>query len=324
VRLVGSFRLSRRGVAGDGGRALRAALGKYVPPEAKTHLYEVADKFGNVRINRIAFASTQDPQAKTEARFYLRVTGKWDRERVLSAIREKHADVKLEQPEGGRGRVTLVHFPATERGPGLAIVGSTDLLVGVFERRGPRVDNEEIVTQMLLIRAGREKSVLEGSLAKDLKVVVARSGGFVVGRLPPDLRANLTQGKGAFRALPEAFFLKVRQAKGLTQIRLEADLGSAAEARRFAEDVARMKGKMRGGLDKIPEEVRRKLPPGGAVALRKMVASLDARATGKMVRGGVDVSPEAARVMVELGGLYFTLRQPPEPEPKPARVEPAK
>ena len=322
VRLVGAVRLER-GAVGDGGKAVRDLLNKVMPPRDREKLYDLAGKVGNARIERLSFAYSLDPQAKAQARFYVRLTGTANRQRLLSAIRDAVPDVKLEEPKGGPGgKVTLVHFPATASGPGLALVGDRDLLLGFFERGGPQVDHEQVVTQMLAIRAGKEKSVLDGPLAKSLKTVAARDAAFVVGGLPPEVRADLTRGPNAFRVVPDSFFLKAERGKGGLKLRLEAAMGSAKEAKLFVEDVGRMKRTGLEGLRKLPDEARRLLSAGGVEPLAKALESVNVRADGDTVRGGMDVSPEAVRVLIVLTGTPRAMRaRPPEPEAVPTRPE---
>jgi hypothetical protein len=315
VGLVGEVRLGSGEREGDGGKALRETLGKIVPQPARKEIYKVVDKVGNVRLDRVSFAYTLDPQARAQARFYVRLTGKADRQRLLNVIRGAVPDVKFEepdQPKGGRdGRVTLIHFPTTDIGPGLVLVGDTDLLVGAFERGGPQVDHEEVVGHMLAVRAGKSKGVMDGPLAKSLKTVEAADDGFVVGKLPPEVRAALTRGPDAFRALPDDFFLKIERRKAGLKLRLNATTSDAGQAAMFVEDVNRLRKKGLEGLKNAPDEVRQRLGTKGVADLTKLLEGIEVRAKGSAVQGAMAVPPGAVRVLLLLGSGRATWEAPP-------------
>jgi hypothetical protein len=322
VRLAGALELSAAEDLGTHSKALEGMLSHFLPPKEWALLADVAEKIGNVRIDRLAFADAVDQRAPLQAKFYLRLTGQVNHKRLLEYLRDHAPTVKLEDRKPAKGPPVTLILPSPRRdAPGILLVGNTDLLVGVFEKGGPLVDHVEVAEQMLAVRSGKEKSALAGKLAKSLQKVPERAAGFLVGDLPPEVRTNLTRGPDSLHALPSLMLATLQRAKGGLEVQWEGDFPDAKQAATFAEDVTKLRQKALTGLQHLAGLEKTKGPGHLVQTLEGMKVEAD----GATVQGRLEVSRGAAADLVRLF-LDEPRRQPAQPsrpEAAPTRKSPA-
>ena len=210
VTLAGALDLRGAGNADPAKDAIKDIL-KVMPEREKIQMYNVIEKMGNIRIERIAFAYT-DGHEKRNSKFYFRFTGKGSQEGMLEFFNAI---------DGGRGRrqsreikddkgmpITLLEEP-NDHAPVLMLVGNTDLVMVVQERvyvkpaKGQpapeQPKGEDLVQHVLDARSKKKPNAAAGKLKDSLAKVPDKAVGLLVGDIPEDLKREFTR---AFDAAP--------------------------------------------------------------------------------------------------------------------------
>ncbi len=297
-RIVGGidFRPPKGGAEDD---APYRSLFAVVPAQGRKEAYDLADAIGNLRLDRVSIAIV--PHADdSKTRQYVRLTGLGSHKHLAAYFRKKGGPAKVESLEAGTGPpLTLI-----EPGSGaalVALVGDTDVLLA--GHMGPstgedRAGLRRIMQEALLARAGKKASALKGPRAARLASSPAQATALFLADVPERWRAGLTGPPGPFRAFPQRLDLSaVRTARGL-EVRLRAVAVSAAEARAFADSVAKLTASASEGLSRAAPLAR--MPPGTVEKLRAALAGVQVQAEDALLRGRAVVSPEVGRALVNL------------------------
>jgi hypothetical protein len=321
--IVAAFDLRTGGPpAPEASKAIRQLFSQLLMlPQMREQVYTVAEKLGNVRLDRFSLAFAPGPPEGGKGRIYLRFTGKGDPQRLVGLFKDLIPGAEVKEQKGFRGqRVTVLSNPKDP--PAFAVVGDSDLIVAGPE--GHPGNSLEMLEEVLAVRAGREKNALAGPLADSLKKVSARANGVVVGELPEGVRREFTRGPEGLRVFPKKVIAELVHHKGGNlQARLvEGTFDSADEAKTFTEDVARLKAK---GLETL-KGLQQKPPPGlpvdakGLGQLAKVLESLQAEAREATAHGSVTFSAEAVKTLILSAGvarMFGGGAAPPPPPPPP-------
>jgi hypothetical protein len=308
---------------GDYGNEIRRFLTRVVlPPRNWNQVFDAVEMTGNARIDRISLAYAANGKSKEKDRFYVRITGKGDHQRIVAALKTGN-DKGLTWKEDKDARGTPITTVYGEHDPAFALLGDTDLLLGTSVGGGGGGENFKVIQQLLAVRAGKEKSVLKGALQDRQPRLSPETVGLLVGDLPGELRVLFQRAK---LPAPKSIRLEVLRAQDSVDVRFQATLENAEKARRFAESLLALR---KTGLDSVrrtQQEIKDNSPlPRGAVgSLRKALESLQLQPDGAGVKGAISVPTEAllAPLWLQFGTLGVGADPPgpqvPEPEKKEA------
>jgi hypothetical protein len=183
----------------------------------------------------------------------------------------------------------------------MALVGDTDVLFA--GQMGPtlgenRASLRRIMEDALLARAGKKASAVKGPLAARLTNSPAEATALFIADVPERWRAALTGTESPFRAVPQRLDLSaVRTARGL-EVRLRAAAVSAAEARAFADSVAKLTATASDALSRVAPLPR--MGAGSVEKVRAALAGVQVQAEDALLRGRALVSPGVGRALATL------------------------
>jgi len=271
---------------------LRSIL-KSMPQEFKHEAYAVVDALGNIRLDRVALGLELEGRGGEPSRIYVRFTGAADRKRLTEFITQKLKEAKVEEIKDLKADpITLIDSPGNP--PSFALIGETDLLLCGYS---PDQDakHQDLVKQMLDIRAGKKEGVLSGPLADLLKKIPDKANATALGELPDALRDMMLKGGGPITALPSRFVISQTRDKGIV-MRGQATFKDEDQAKVFAGDLERLKAQ---GLEllKAPPPGFPPLPEGATDQLRKTLEGAKIEAKKDTVTGSLEVSPEVVKAL---------------------------
>jgi hypothetical protein len=307
---------------GDQGNELRRLLMKLQGrPRDVNRLFDDIEAIGNVRIDRIGFAYAADAQNKQKDRFYVRITGKGDLQRLVAALKTSNGErATWKEEKDAKGmRITTIEEGNSPAG---AFIGDTDILlagyvVGRADGKDP-ANHLDVIHRFLAVRAGKEKSVLKGALQDRLPKLAPETVGLLVGDLP-DVLGTEVFTKAKLRA-PKSVRVEALRAKGSMHIRFQAKLENSEEAKSFVESLVGLRPAGRDALKKL-EEMKNATPVlhSTVAALRKTLESVHLQADGNGIKGTVSVPAEAllAPLWLQLGTSAGASQAEPEPPPPP-------
>jgi hypothetical protein len=299
-RIIGGidFRHPKAGAGPEGDAPYRSLLAA-LPAQGRKEIYDFADAVGNFRLDRISFAVVPDADDR-KTRQYVRMTGLVSHKHLAAYFRKMGGRTKVEALEGGTGPPLTLIEPGSG-GALMALVGDTDILLA--GHMGPTLGEDRaglrrIMQEALLARAGKKASAVKGPLAARLASSPAQATALLLADLPERWRADMAHTGGPFRAVPRRLDLSaVRTARGL-EVRLRAAAVTAAEARAFADSVAKLTASASDALSRGPLLPR--MGAGTVEKVRAALAGVQVQAEGALLRGRAFVSPEVGRALATL------------------------
>ncbi len=139
---------------------------------------ELAPSTGNIRLERLALGYQKALPGGDDA-CWLRLTGVWQREWLLHALRERAAPGTFAERVGPQGEAIAVCRTKDDRA--LALVGETDLILalGSYPERASAA-----LEQVLAVRAGHAPGLEKGALATQLRKMPETADALLVGETP--------------------------------------------------------------------------------------------------------------------------------------------
>jgi hypothetical protein len=311
--------LPREEAAGDPGARFRELLTRRVRPRSFDEFFTLAERVGNVRVDRIGIAAAQEDKAGARSWVYVRVTGKWDRERLVAVFETGIEKIGL--PAGvAATRTAAKGTPVTTlQGPlGLALVGDTDLLV-VF--RGDDTEfktDQKALRHILAVRAGTETSLLEGALLPRLPDISRETVALFVGDFGAAVRAA---GERFQLPTPKSVRLVAVRSGGGISVRLQAGLANADEADTYVDVALAQRKTKLGELEDLEFQFKayRTLPREGFASIRKSLERAQLRSDGAVVKGAVAISSEGSRILFWLMMRLTLGGEDPPPADEPGQ-----
>jgi hypothetical protein len=255
--LAGAFNLRAGADDADGKDPVKELL-KIIPERDRVQMYDVLEKVGNVRLERIAF-SYSEGNGMRDGRFILRVTGKASQDGMIELFNAL--------PGGGRMTakkiktdddtpVMLLQEP-DPRGPVVMLVGSTDLLIVAAEdRNNAAAKREALVLGILEARVKKKDTAATGKLKARLAKLPEKSVGFLVGELPAEMKQALNR---EFDALPNSVFAHVERTKQGLQVQGEGVMANAEDAGKLVQKIGALR---KEAIMEIQQAMQQPLPPG--------------------------------------------------------------
>ncbi len=305
---------------------LQGLVTKYLRRGNMNQVFEVAEKLGNVRLDRFSMAMAPDPQGgadgRPNARIYARITGKLDHRRLVRIISEE-GKMGIVRQETGPDRELITTLRNGDQPPAIALVGDTEVLIAgpMNERGGP--DSMALLREMLEVRAGKQRGVTSGPLAERMKKANPQTFILLAGDITKDLGfgpiggAPGVDGKGT---LPKAVVAEtIRKATGV-EVLLEAVMENADDAQRLADEARKA---IRDAIEDAKRELQRKpdVPKEVVELVTKTMESIKTSAKGTSLSFSVHISNDVMKAVPDLlekigaipGGPRPELPAPPPP-----------
>lgn len=217
--LVGAVDARRSRGFGPPAELLDPNFLRLIPPKERdqilTKVFEVLDKIGNIRLERIAVCFV-DGDRDTQ-RVFLRATGKFDRKRLAAVLETTGAVVT--NTKVGEVPLTRIAPPQGTVGTFLfGLLGDDEAVALIATKR----DTGDVLQELLDVRAGKKKKVAEGNLKASLAQLPPKAFGFVVGDMPSDWRGDM---------IPEKVRATLSRAFRATDVQADLTMGNAEAAK---------------------------------------------------------------------------------------------
>ncbi|HKB42340.1 MAG TPA: hypothetical protein VKD72_38290, partial [Gemmataceae bacterium] len=282
----------------------------------REELYRTAEAIGNVRLDCVTVGAAVDENGDS-VRIAVRLSGAGDRKRIADFLVATAPGVAVKQEKGPKGEpITLLE--GTKKGmPALALIGDSDVVLVVQADKG----NTEALRQVLEVRAGKQKGVPDGKLAR-LTLQAPRNARTVVA-----YELSEKTLKKAFRhieplpAAPRDLLVYVTKGDpsdatkaGKLAIHFRGRMKDAEEAKVFAEAAGKLKQEGLKALDNVPPQ--EKVPQAVIKAMKDTLSALKVEASRGSVNGELTIANESALVEV----LRWTMERRIEPPAPPERL----
>ncbi|MBM4071313.1 MAG: hypothetical protein FJ271_20600 [Planctomycetes bacterium] len=135
-----------------------APLFAVIPKEAKTHMFDMIDKLGNIRVDRLVFGFRELPNQEFE--YFVRATGKLNPKWMADLVRA--AQVKIEERAATTGPIYRIIRPLAPNGkaPAMALVGDSEFLLAGADSAAPRQPGAVMAEAVLVHGAGNRDIAL--------------------------------------------------------------------------------------------------------------------------------------------------------------------
>jgi hypothetical protein len=288
-------------------------------PRDWDEIFKAVEMVGNVRIDRFSFAYAADGKQKEKDRFYVRITGKADHQRLVAGLKQVETDLTWKESKDTSG--TPITTAQAKRDGAAAFIGDTDLLVGSFADGQTQNDPLEVLQQFLAVRTGKEKSVLKGALQGRLPKLSQETVGVLVGDLSEDLRREFFKSN-SFPA-PRSICAELLRTKDGISLPFQTVLGNAEEAKQFVEAIREFQKTLLDQLKKTQKQTKDATMQTRRVfdSVQKAIESLQLQVDGAAVKGTISVPIDAVLAVF----LLRAHREPAVHEVLPLQVvEPSK
>jgi hypothetical protein len=226
----------------------------------------------------------------------------------------------VKQEKGPKGEpITRIDGGGQRGGPAIALIGDSDVVFSLPKKNAPA----DVVGQVLAVRAGKEKGVPDGKLARLTKEAPRNSRTVVAYELPEKVLAKAFRGIQPLPAAPRDLLAYVTKGDptdatkaGKVSIHLRGRMKDADEAKAFADAAGKLKQDGLKELDNVPPQA--KVPPAIIKTMKDTLSALKIEADRGNVKVELTIANEAALV----DALKWTIGRRAEPPPPPEKTPP--
>ncbi len=266
-------------------KKIRDFIAQKLPAPQKEGFFSFVNTVGNASITR--FGLCLIPGEGDTVTVAGRLTGKVLPERLLKFLESIKKAQNVTRKKGPDGK-TLTLIKSDNDRESMVFVGVTDF---VFCGGNPKAkSSDELLKQVLAIRAGKAPSVLTGSMNSDLKRVSATASGLALGRLP---KAATDQ----FGMDLKRFFVTSQRAKNGVHVDAEVGMATANEAMKLQQVVLATKMKFLQGLDMFQKQVQDKFMQKLLKQAREAAQEMEVKSQGKSVSVSVQLPSTAGMIL---------------------------
>jgi hypothetical protein len=315
VNMVGALDLRQARSGAPGQDPLKDIL-KLMPENAKREMYTYIEQSGNIRLERLAFAMTENVQNRDQQKIFLRFTGKANREWAMNTLKNLNPGMEIKTIKDESG-TSITFAQKANRAPIFAIVGDTELLmVGYGADQGK---HQDVVDEVLAVRAKKQPNATTGALKGQLAKVPDKAVAFFAAELSNEVKKHL---RFTFDPPPEGVAAFVERTPQGLDVQLEASMLNK-------EDAGKLVGKLgmlrKDGIQELQKAMQQPLPPGVPPipfqAMINLVESIQVQDKGDRVQARAFVPEGLIQQMGSIGAAIFGVRRggfdaPVPPPPK--------
>ena len=298
---------------------------KMLPPGEQKRIfreaYTQAEKFGNIRFDRVALAYVDDEKEPNRSKIYLRFTGKADPQRIVDLLKlsGERFEVKTKKADDG---ISYIELRDQGSVPAILLIGDSEMVVIGHKREG---ENDILVKETLELRAKKQPDASKGSLKEALAKVPAKACAFMVGTLPEEFRRDIQRG---FVEVPSKVQASIEQLPTGFDVHLQGVMAKGADSAMLVEMVAKGRQQAVQGMKQLQNAGQ--LPPGFPAlpfqSMSNVLESMQINGKGPDVQLRMMVPNDVVQVMPMSLGFFGMAARPLAPpaqkvEVKKVRVE---
>jgi hypothetical protein len=232
---------------------------KLLPREAKLQMYDLAEKLGNIRVERIAFGMVGGAKNEDQ-KIFLRITGKgnpaWIIDQLQTATRGKSQISQMKAADG----TPIQILQQVNREPIIMLIGDTDMMVVGHARPNPR--DEALMTEVLEARDRKKPHAAAGPLKDLLAKIPDKASALMVGEIPEWLKRELNQEFGKkFEPAPAKMSASIERTPLGLDVKFESEQANAEEAAKLQQTAVALLKEGIEGVKKANKELPAGAPP---------------------------------------------------------------
>jgi hypothetical protein len=253
---------------------------KKLPDRSRDKLFEMIEKVGNVRFDRVAIAYVPENNPE-KGKIYTRFTGKGNPAWLASFIKEMEPRVQEMEHKGPDGRpITVLREP--NHAPAITFLGDSEMLLVGYTHEQAR--HEDLIEEMLAIRAGKQPNATGGPLKARLQKVPAKAIACVIGNLPEEMRKDIGRDLQKLGATaPVKIDAHVEKVPAGYDASVTAEMANAGEAQTAVMQIGKLR---KEGIDALQQMLKQPdaNPRVPANALINVLESLQMQSEGPELR----------------------------------------
>lgn len=274
-------------------KPMHEVMDKMIPAREREEMYKFVDEVGNLRIDRMSFALSPDPNQRSNGRIFMRFTGKGDSKRFLEFVKQHIPGAVVKEEKGPKGE-TIRLLGAENQPPAFGVIGDTELIMAGYE--GNQGKHMDLVQEALEVRAGKKDSIIKGPASGQLKTIPADASALVMGVMSDDIRREFGFG-GQLPVMPRHIILDLTRGKEIS-LNFRGTMDSADDAKKFKDSIDQLKQQAAEGLKALPGLI--KIKDESVKALGKTLDGIKMEAKDDSVSGGVKISGDALKALGEV------------------------
>jgi hypothetical protein len=294
------------------------AIFDVLPQNDKETFWSAVEKIGNLQIDSLGFALAQNAAGDKIGEMVIRFTGKGNPDWLAAALNDLKEDTSKQRvgPAGEKVRI----LTAERDGPAIAIIGSTEVLIGgyppEFNRGAGKKNHADVIDRLLAQRGKKSDGALQGVLKADFAKIPADANGLLVGNLPKEMRE-------APIPMPTKVLAHAKRIIGGIDVQASGAMADESGAKGLIDVIGKGRDQ---GLQELKKVQGQPLPiPGLNIgSIISILESIQLQANGSEVQLRL-LMPDDAMMMLPMGILMpiraVRMAAPPAPVPVPVPVE---
>ena len=278
-----------------------------MPDTGKKEMYDLIEKSGNVRIERVAFGMV-DAEKREQRKMFARFTGKANHVWCVDTIKNLGKVEATALKSGDGTPITRLH----DKGgmPSIIAIGNTDLLVVGYDRGQM---HDDLVDELLAIRAKKKPSATTGLLKDRLARIPDKAIAFAVGDLPGDFKRELGL---LFAPTPSNLTAFIERMPMGLDLQVETSMANREEADKLVQKIGAMR---KEGIDALKKAAQQPLPMAPQLPFQAMInvmESLQVQSKAEQVQARAFVPDTLAQQLGQMMMMFGGMRAEPLPPPK--------
>jgi hypothetical protein len=279
---------------------------KLFPPKILNTTYDVVEKIGNVRIDRIAFAYVDGPKDQHMGEIYIRITGKANPAWLLDGLREQKMSTKTSKGPAGE---TVTKVFMQNQAPGVFLmIGDSEIVIAGYQK--VQADHEGLLDKVLQRRDGKLEHASAGLLKGELAKIPAKACGLLVGTLPAET------SMGTPFPIPVMISGHILRAPNALDVNLAGSMANGDDAIQLVKALSQIRQQGIDGLKQF-QGAPMQLPGLEIGPMIQMLESLQVEAQGSTTNMRLllpDDTMSGAAMLLGVGARAFSRPPPPVKE----------
>jgi hypothetical protein len=283
---------------------------KLIPDNVKKEMYTHIERSGNVRMERVAFAFTENAANRNDHKIYLRFTGKANQTWAADALKSLDPQFEITQAKDGKD-TPMILIQQPNRPPLMAMIGNTEMLmVGYGGNMGKHKD---LLDEVLAVRDKKQPNATAGVFKDRLKKIPDKAVALFLADSSNDMKQIFQQ---LAKAAPNRIVAHIERMPQGLDLQIESSMANKDDAGTAVQKIGEMR---KEGIAFLQHMMERPPQPGSPAipfqSLINLVASLQVQGEGETVLTRVFLPDGLLQQMGSMGMMFGGFARPIAPPP---------
>jgi hypothetical protein len=288
-----------------------------MPDDAKKEMYNVIEKSGNIRLERVAMGFADNAEKRDDMKIFIRFSGKGNRTWALEALKMLDGGRLQAKESKADDGTPITILQDGKRAPITMLVGNSEVMVLGY--KNDMHDHEKLMTEVLETRAKKKPNASAGILKTRLAKVPEKAVALCVGDLPKEVARDFGF---FFDPAPTNITAFIERLNNGLDVQIETQMANRDDADKL---VGKVGGLRKEGIAGLQQAMNQPLPPGTPPipfqSLINLLESLQVQSDTDKAQIRLVVPDALLQQMGSLGAMTFGVGRAAPLQPPPPAVK---